>query len=489
MSRGDRRTQTEAVPRTTQAPMASDPTSDRMSHGRGPQGAASRPGGFVIQAPCYAPNSAGVGCLYRLCDLLRARGYPAFITGSRRTAPQFDAPLITAEDAAELCSIGFTALYPETVPGNPLRASSVIRWVLNRPGLLGGDPVYAAGETVYYYAEAFLPYIRNDVAGRLYMPTIDERIFFADGRDLAIRGVECFYVGKSAWREGVCDRRVTYEITRTSPAKAELGRLLRASRVLYCFDNSTILTYEALLCGCPVVIVPDGTQTRQDYERQELGMDGISWGIEEYRGDPVDVPGVRSRYEALKQAFARQLAVLIEGSGHRPVTDGERAIWMHADRILGRSHFTVGDACRRAAARAVAARKRATRRFHSWRRSLGQAAKRERWLVEQEAMYGRRPPADAGDERPRSLVCFYLGKGRWREGFCSRDSAFHIALEPDCDYENLLILLRSTRLLVCFDARSPMTRIALEQGCAVIVVSADGSARRLDGEKRRDRAA
>ena len=35
--------------------------------------------------------------------------------------------------------------------------------------------------------------------------------------------------------------------------------------------------YEAIACGCPVKIIPDGTQTWADYEKLEWGTTGIFW--------------------------------------------------------------------------------------------------------------------------------------------------------------------------------------------------------------------
>lgn len=439
----------------------------------------SRPGGFVIHAPCYAANSAGNSCLYRLCDALRGRGFPAFMTGGLFTAPHLDAPIVPIEDASELCRSGFTAIYPETVAGNPLRAPRVIRWVLNRPGLLGGDAVYAADESVYSYAECYLPYIENDVAGKLCMPTIDETVFFTNDSEPHDRSLECFYIGKSRWREGVCDRSTTFEITRESPDKSELGKLFRASRVLYCFDNTTVLTYEALLCGCPVVIVPDGTQTRSDYEQLALGMAGISWGPGDRRALPLDVPALRARYAALKQAFDEQLTALIADSGHAPVPGHENSACMRADFFLADRPFSLAAACRRRVNELKQGRKRLSRHLRAWQRRRKAVARCERWLAEMESRCGGGSSTVPWRPDRRSLVCFYLGNGTWREGFCDRGTAFNINAEklnsdPNARWESLLILLRAARLLVCFDPGSPMTRIALREGCPVTVVSAEG---------------
>ena len=204
------------------------------------------------------------------------------------------APLISWSRGKSLCKEGFIAVYPETIVDNPLEARHVARWVLNRPGLLGGREVYDDSELVFNYCNAFEPYIKNRIDGKLYMPTIDEEIFFCDENDHTPRGLECFYIGKSTWKEGYIDPTQAFEITRGTPAKKELGKLFRASRMLYCFDNSTILAYEAILCGCPVTIIPDGTQSREDYERLELGMDGIAWGMEERDQVQVDVAKLRA---------------------------------------------------------------------------------------------------------------------------------------------------------------------------------------------------
>jgi hypothetical protein len=230
--------------------------------------------GYIIVAPNYAPNSAGIIYLYRLCDELNRRGFPSCIAGSNLTTWDLMAPLICWGKARQLCANGYTAIYHENVRGNPLRASSVARWVLNRPGWLGGDEVFDQSEQVFCYSDVFAPYVRNRIVGKFYMPTIDEKLFYCDDWDLSKRSLECFYIGKSQWKEGIIDRSRVFEIIRDTPPKKELETLFRASRVLYCFDNSTILAYEAIICGCPVVIIPDGTQTREDYESLDFGMDG-----------------------------------------------------------------------------------------------------------------------------------------------------------------------------------------------------------------------
>lgn len=271
----------------------------------------SRKKGYVITAPDYVSNSAGVKCLYLLCHDLNRLGYPAYITQSSFAPAELNTPIISLDDARRLVSTDrYSALYPETVTGNPLGAVKVIRWVLNRPGLLAGEEVYDDNEKVFYYSDVYLGYIKNEVVGKLYMPTIDESIFFDDGKNE--RCLECYYLGKSQWKDGFFNRNTVFEITRSSPPQRELGKLFRRSKVLYNFDNSTIVTYEAIMCGCPVVVIPDGTQTWEDYRKLELGTDGIAWGIENFTQARANASLLKERYERVKQEYGRQLEQLIK---------------------------------------------------------------------------------------------------------------------------------------------------------------------------------
>ena len=271
---------------------------------------ASRDGdqpGYLIHAPPYMSNSAGIWCLYRLCHELNVRGFPSFVVNSYQTAPQWTAPLIGWTEARRLARQGYAAVYPETVVGNPLRARIVARWVLNRPGWLGGRDVYDDTEIVFNYSNLYQSYIHNRIAGKLHMPTIDESIFFCHDDNPSSRTLECFYVGKSTWKDGFVERNKAFEITRRTPPKNQLGNLFRTASLLYCFDNSTVLIHEALLCGCPVMIIPDGTQKKDDLARVEMGMEGIAWGPEELPLIKMDVPKIRQRYEQIKRDYLGQL--------------------------------------------------------------------------------------------------------------------------------------------------------------------------------------
>lgn len=264
---------------------------------------------FVMFAPDYVHSSAGIRCLYKLAADLKSLGFEVAIHGSLIGNPDSVLPLISLKGATKAAQHGAWLIYPEVIRGNPAAAKNVIRWVLNRPGLLGGDEVFGDDEHVFIYSDVYAQYVRNPIRGRIYMPTIDRSLFYPPPPGTG-RSLECFYVGKSKFKPGIFNPDNVFEITRSMPPRSELGKLLRASKTLYCFDNSTALTYEALFCGCRVMIIPDGTQTWTDYEKLELGTDGITWGVLPATTETFEPKVLQERLNKHENTYQDQLRFL-----------------------------------------------------------------------------------------------------------------------------------------------------------------------------------
>jgi hypothetical protein len=267
---------------------------------------------WIIYSPEFSNVSNGVFVLYKLCHDLNALGFKSFVTNSTNIPDSLHTPIISYDEALEkLKDPKVSVIYPETISGNPLMAKSVVRWVLNSPGLLGGETTYKENEAVFLYSEVYRDYVKNKIDGTLYVPAIDESIFYPPPETSA-RTLTCYYVGKSKYVTGHVDTNESFEITRKTPAKKELGKIFRVASMLYCFDNSTLLIFEALSCGCPVTIIPDGTHSKKDYLNLELGTDGIIWGQEGYLTGPLDVQKLISQYSAVKQNYQTNLIEFIK---------------------------------------------------------------------------------------------------------------------------------------------------------------------------------
>ena len=202
---------------------------------------------YLIWSYDYSHASAGPKAIHRLCHELNEAGQEAYIGNGYRTNPEWNTP------SADTLEGDWCAIYPEIVSGNPWNAPHVARWVLNVPGLLGGDRKYDPSEMVFSWHPDFLD------APRLYLPSIETDIYTDRGEP---RDGEMFYVGKgTATGDAIGALPVTLAMREDRYALADA---LNRATLLRSFDPVSGMNLIALLCGCPVLIVPTGERREPD---------------------------------------------------------------------------------------------------------------------------------------------------------------------------------------------------------------------------------
>lgn len=264
---------------------------------------------YYVYAPAYTQMSAGIRVLHLLCHWLNRKGQLAYIVAFQDirpyTNPELVTPLLTQEIADFHVSSGISPLviYPEVVSGNPLKCGSVVRYLLNRPGLLGGDASFPEAEMVW----AFSRYLAKEVAkcdGILHMPVLDERVFHPGSTQ--IRSGSAYYASKF---KNIHKQEIfgiptdAIEITRErpdSPTPQQIAEILRRSEYFYCFENTALAT-EAVLCGCPAVFVPNKFLDKP-IAVEELGWDGYAWGT-----DPQELLRAKSTVAKGHQNYRRTI--------------------------------------------------------------------------------------------------------------------------------------------------------------------------------------
>lgn len=213
---------------------------------------------YYIASPAFRQSSGGVRALHYFCHALNESGHEAYIaTEPGGTSPHLRTPELTQEvikrhKAAGCVPIG---VYPEVAHGNVLGLSVVARWILNKPGHLGGEKVYAKDEILFYWDAWMLnPGI---VAEKLNIPIIDRRIF-NDRLPLSERKGFCYYANKYFRFEKKLSPALVENGTSLCQhiprSPQEIAEILRTSEVFYCYEPSS-LVLEAMACGCPVAMV------------------------------------------------------------------------------------------------------------------------------------------------------------------------------------------------------------------------------------------
>ncbi|WP_051107473.1 glycosyltransferase family 2 protein [Curvibacter lanceolatus] len=280
---------------------------------------------YYIETPPYRRSSAGIRVMHMLCHVLNRLGEEAYVFTSE-VNPDLNTPTVTEDVVRRHLQAGREPIvvYPEIVSGNPRRAKSVVRYVLNVPGLIGGDKTFADTELIYAYGQNLLP-ANAPPDNVLFFPSVDSSLFNNRDNPLdAQRQGILVYPGRhlNALKEHPELAHGTV-ITSTWPAsRSELAALMRRSEMLYCFE-STAIALEAVLCGCPAVVLRSPLFDGNAISSAELGREGMAFSDapEEIDYARRTVGQMQATYQRLEEAFWVKLQQFIRDSQALPLIE------------------------------------------------------------------------------------------------------------------------------------------------------------------------
>lgn len=211
---------------------------------------------FLMYTPQqYTHKSGGVKTNYYLCHLINQTEHKCFVT--KQGNPSWDNPILIDD------KIDYTIL-PEIIPNTTKEMGNIVRWCLNFPGKLGGDTIYPDHEMIWYYHDSIYSTIKNkcDITNKLFIPSLDKseyEIMYAKTIPA------CCYVGKGRLYPEKMNVELPIKniptITIHQPSeKQDVIAIMQSSKIMYSYDNYTIATTEALLCGCEVFVLNDQLQ-------------------------------------------------------------------------------------------------------------------------------------------------------------------------------------------------------------------------------------
>jgi len=255
---------------------------------------------FILCAPLHLiEHSNGVVAIAQLALSLEKAGYNAFVCVSWRTDAQdavcgvdVDTYVPTDDGLREFVEkirrardkYGLKLLkdfsqqyidecyvvYPEVTLNNPLNAKRVVRYFLNKDGIMTGQTVNVGpNDFILAHSRTMHP---SPHFVCFFCAT--HPLFHDEGtRPARERTLDLLYIGKGAALgfNGTVPNTVT--ITRTwPPTKDQLALLLRNCRIFYTADACTCLSLEALLCGAVLAFVHKGPWTDGEIDASELGV-------------------------------------------------------------------------------------------------------------------------------------------------------------------------------------------------------------------------
>lgn len=208
----------------------------------------------------------------------------------------------------------FIAIYPEIYHGNQAGANTVVRYILNTPGVMGsptadggflpGPVVFNPDDKIYVFSRIFDTFGVDD-GHILFLPILNLHLFKDQKKK---RTKKCVFVGKGQDR-GLHPKDCIPIDRKFATDQKALASLLNECEVMYGYDPVSAMYEVARLCGCRIVLLQT-KYSRDEWSKYEPGMNGISWGKDE--GVPLETKGFRQHYNSLRSLFSRKLNRFIE---------------------------------------------------------------------------------------------------------------------------------------------------------------------------------
>ena len=278
---------------------------------------------FYIYTPAIRLNSAGIRVLHYLCDALNQNGQDAWLVlhnpkvNLNPTDPELNTPILSQEQVHQHLAEGRTptVIYSETVPGNPLKAKRVIRYLLHFPGALGGTKKFPDSEWLIAYSKKIMESV-NNCNQALFLPAIKtSELPPIQKKD---PNLHLMYAGKYRAFVGEPENPTNLELVeihRDGPKRqprSEVLSLLSKATSIYVWENSSI-SIEAVLLGTVCIFVPSPFlgELIADFE---LGTYGISTSLEQTEIDKAreSLPDARLKYQQAQENFQSQLKIILK---------------------------------------------------------------------------------------------------------------------------------------------------------------------------------
>jgi hypothetical protein len=258
---------------------------------------------YLIYTYPWDNSSAGNIVLHKLADALSKR-FPGIVY-TLAPDPRVDAKHISKCTVDRKYCI---AVYPEVFGGNVFGCGTIVRYLLNVPGMFGGPKGFSREDIQFAFSNFFNRKIGLPSSRILTVPYLDLNQFYDKKME---RVGPLYYRGKG---QAPHCTPVPYLGTgldyRGEHGQNALREILNQCTVLYSYDCISAMNEIARLCGCPVVLIPDDYWTLEDCKSLDTwNSGGIGFGLEEEEKakSTINPEKLRETYDWFETIFQLQL--------------------------------------------------------------------------------------------------------------------------------------------------------------------------------------
>jgi len=249
---------------------------------------------YVVVSPSYSETNGGAIVLHKLCHLLNELGEDAVVRPMLRhskgglrnrigkglkserfaTDPTLRTPVIR-DNSARPDDI---VVYPEIVPGNPLKAHHVVRWLLNKPGFRGRTIVPGPNDLFFTFDDfCDHPALTGGSPPILFLFSVNPEYRLINTEP---RSGSCYMMRKGKGRPLV--HNDTESICVDGLSHREMAEVFNRVERFYCYDEVTMYSQYAAVCGCISIVIPERFSRREEWATAHpLARYGVAYGLDD----------------------------------------------------------------------------------------------------------------------------------------------------------------------------------------------------------------
>jgi hypothetical protein len=173
-------------------------------------------------------------------------------------------------------------IYPESTSGNPLKAKHVVRWILNTPGVCGGDGVFEKSDHIFLYHDFYKVNPEYQVQGILTAIDLKTQLTKFVDKGLTDRKGGAFLVRKGFYKK--LDQHpsdfIKADAILENSTYDQMAQFFNSIDTFISYDHMTFISIQAALSGCRSIIIPDADgEFSKDHLINVNRIDGVAYGF------------------------------------------------------------------------------------------------------------------------------------------------------------------------------------------------------------------
>lgn len=192
-------------------------------------------------------------------------------------------------------------VYPEIVIGNPLNATHVVRWIMNTPGVCGGDGVYDLSDHIFQYHPWYPVDEKYQVQGLLTAIDLEHQLKTYQNKNLPNRTGGAYLVRKGRDKN---HNQHPADFVHADPilekmTDEESADFFNSIETFISYDDMTFISVQAALCGCKSIIIPGQGDRSEENLKKINRIKGVAYGFDDQEWVNSTAHQLRPHFEAL----------------------------------------------------------------------------------------------------------------------------------------------------------------------------------------------